>query len=262
MTFRRLPNEPLQFADLAAKNPKKPRADISRATDTRTNTYNKVAGSGIFNIWSDFNELSPSAELTQYYPDWRVEYIKLVEVYRNALMKVRTENVGASDNPRLKFGKNPSENLTTPETLAKGVKIGALGNYTYMKWFDSYEILSYDPALLTFGSYNQVRTDNVKYTDSRRLTYNKVAGKYRGNIWSDFGELELKQDLIQQYPDYVTEWMVTGDVKTIRLNKAVSETPQAFDSGAARLFKANGYSMPSDVYFADDYCDDIISSTF
>jgi hypothetical protein len=263
VTFRRLPNEPLKADDLAAKGLSKgPKADTSRATDTRTKFYNKVAGSGVFNIWSDFNELSPSAELTQYYPDFRVEYIRLVEIYRATLTKPKNELVTSADLPLLKFGKNPSERLTTPETLAKGVKIGALGNYTYMKWFDSYEILSYDPTLLTFGSYNQVRTDNVTYTDNRRLTYNKVAGKFRGNIWSDFGELELKQDLMQQYPDYVTEWMLSADSKKISINKAVSETPKAFDSGAARLFKADGYSIPSDVYFADDYCDDIISSTF
>jgi hypothetical protein len=256
--------EPLQAADSAPKTLSKgTKAEQQWAHDTSAKTYTKVGGANVFNIWSDFAELDPQLELAQHYPDYRLEYLKSIDVRVNKLTKARSDIALSADAATLKPNKGLSETPTMLEGIGKFANIAQVGNSTLTSWYDSNEITSYDPTLMTYGQVKTIRFDKVTYSDTVGRQFNKTAGKYKTSIWTDFLELDSSQDLAQYYPPYVTEMLRTADGSTRRLNKGLSENPVSADSGTVRVFDNDSYFIDSSPYYAEDYMSDgITTSTF
>lgn len=224
--------------------------------------FGKTAGQNVWQVWDDYVELHPFNELAQNYPDYRVEYLRSVDVSTRQFTKAPADIARPTDSIAFVKGKNPSDLPRATDLPQKGYS-KILGDQSDFAWVDSNEILSFDPRLLTFGAYTEFKRDKVRTLDSDTVQYNKTAGSYRAHVWDDFMEVERFTELTQYWPDYVTELILPSEQVSFNLTKRISDTFEANSSGVARLYPPNGYATNTPiVYFADDYEDSIVSSTF
>jgi len=238
------------------------KAEIINAGFNSNRQFGKTAGSNVWQVWNDYNEFHPFNELAQNYPDYRVEYLTSVDVIVKRPTKGLSDVPRATDSVIFVKGKNPSDLSRATDLPQKGYS-KILGDQSDFFWIDSYEVLSFDPRLLTFGAYTEFKRDKARTVDSDTIQYGKQGGSYRAHIWNDYMELENFNELTQYWPDYVTELILPTENVTFTFSKQFSDTFEANTSGAARLYPPDGYATNTPiVYFADDYEESIVTSTF
>jgi hypothetical protein len=149
------------------------------------------------------------------------------------------------------------------QTIGKSLSIAQVGNSTSTFWLDTYEILTYDETLLTYGYMKNIKFDNASYSDSTSKQWNRKPGSYSTRIWSDFNEFNPGYDIAQYYDPYTTELLNPVDTATKRLNKGITENPKSNDSGSVRNFNSGAYVIDTSPYFLEDYtADGVTTSTF
>ena len=230
------------------------RAEIQKARDVRTNQYTKAGGANLYTIWSDYLELDVSnQDLTQSYQPYRIEYLRTIDAYV------------------AKFTKAPSDIVRTPETFVKNIKptkseiikpielVGKFttktqfGDSTLTAWYDSYEILSYDPTLLTYGEIRTTRFDIGRANDAVGKNLNVKVGDFKSRTWYDFNEIDVPTGLTQSWTPYTFEPARAFDSATRNLNKGLKEIQRASDTGSIRVFSSNSYVRDTSPYYASDY---------
>lgn len=241
------------------------KAETQNAIDVRTKQYNKTGGANLYTIWTDYNEIDVyQQDLTQYYEPYRVEYLKSIDAYVARFSKPRADTVKSQDSLTRVVGLGKNENPRSTDALGKFVRKPQVGNSTLTAWYDSFEILSFDPTLLTYGEIRTTRFDIGRANDAVGKRYNVVPGELKSRTWYDFNEFEITNALAQYWPPYVVEPAYVGDSITTRLiGKGLVETPISNDSGTVRVFSSNSYVRDTSPYFAEDYTiDGITTSTF
>ena len=248
--------------DAVGKQLDKPKSETVKSADKSPLTVTKPAGT-MFTVWTDYNELVVGQDLDQNYDDIRLEYLIAIENFVKVNSKRLSETPKAADVRVKTIGKNNSETQLARETLGKYFTKPEVGNSTLTAYYDTNEIYSFDETLFSYGLTRTTRFDIARPADAIGKNYNVKAGYYRTNIWSDYLDLEFNNDLANYYPPYVTEFMVSVDAATKRLNKGRTELPRATDAGFVRKFDSGAYVIDTSPYFAEDYTSDGVTiSTF
>jgi hypothetical protein len=248
--------------DAVGKQLDKPKSETVKSADKAPLTVTKPAGT-MFTVWTDYNELVVGQDLDQNYDDIRLEYLIAIENFVKVYSKSLSETSKAADVRVKSISKPISETQLARETLGKYFTKPEVGNSTLTAYYDTNEIYSFDETLFSYGLTRTTRFDIARPADAIGKNYNVKAGYYRTNIWSDYLDLEFNNDLANYYPPYVTEFMVSVDAATKRLNKGRTELPRATDAGFVRKFDSGAYVIDTSPYFAEDYTSDGVTiSTF
>jgi hypothetical protein len=240
------------------------KAEIQNATDARTKQYNKTGGANLYTIWTDYNEIDVyQQDLTQYYEPYRVEYLKAIDSRVNRFTKPRADIARTQDGITRSVGLGKNENTRSVDALGKFVRKPQVGDSTLTAWYDSFEILSYDPTLLTYGEIRTTRFDIGRANDAVGKRYTVNPGEFKSRTWYDFNEFEITNAEAQYWPPYVVEPAYVGDSVTTRAGKRLVETPRSSDSGTVRVFSSNSYIRDISPYYASDYVNEgVVTSTF
>lgn len=228
--------------------------DISRATDVRSNQYNKTGGANLYRIWTDYLELDVgNQDLIQSYEPYRIEYLRTIDAYAAKFTKAKADIARSSDVSTRQIRPNKTEIIKPIELVGKFVAKPQVGDSTLTRWYDSYEILSYDPTLLTYGEIRTTRFDISRATDAVGKKPNIVPQDYKSRTWYDFNEIDIPTDLSQYWPTYGFNPANATDSAVRNLNKGLKEFPRSTDSGTVRVFSSNSYVRDTSPYYASDY---------
>ena len=239
------------------------KVDTAGVTMIYSKQFTKVGAEKIADIWTDYVELHPFNELIQNYPDYRIEFMRVLDSRTLTTTKSNSDTNTVSDTRTLSIQPLKQDIALTSETKAKSFA-KPLGDQFDYRWVDYDEILSFDPKLLLYGEFEQYKFDRTYPVDSIGKTYTKIGGSFRASIWNDFEEIRIPNNEMTQYwDDYVTERIVVPVNIMIGFTKGLNESPAAVSAGVVRKFSAVGaYAAPSETYFAEDYTESITTVTF
>jgi hypothetical protein len=262
-SFKRTPPEIVKSVELAQKLLSKGTKSESLAlAELTSKQYGKAAGKSQ-SIWSDFNEITIEQDLVQILPASSYEIIFPVETITKKIQSKKSEAILLGETIQFLPTKAFPHTLLASQTIGKSLSIAQVGNSTSSFWLDTYEILSYDETLLTYGYMKTIKFDNASYSDSTSRQWNRKPGSYSTRIWSDFNEFNPGYDIAQYYDPYTTELLNPVDTATKRLNKGITENPKSNDSGSVRNFNSGAYVIDTSPYFLEDYtADGVTTSTF
>lgn len=230
------------------------KAEVQKATDVRTKQYTKTGGANLYTIWSDYLELDvANQDLTQAYDPYRIEYLRTIDAYVAKFTKGKADAVRTTETFVRTIQPNKSEIIKPIELVGKFTNKPQVGDSTLTAWYDSYEILSYDPTLLTYGEIRTTRFDIGRAQDAVGKNYNVSPGDFKSRTWFDFNEIDVPTGLTQYWTPYSFEPARAFDSATRNLNKGLKEIPKAKDSGSVRVFSSNAYVRDTSPYYAEDY---------
>lgn len=262
-SFKRTPPEIVKSVEFVQKLLSKGTKSESLAlAELASKQYGKAAGKRQ-SIWSDFNEITIEQDLVQILPASSYEIIFPVETITKKIQPKKSEAILLGETIQFLPTKGFPHTLLASQTIGKSLSIAQVGNSTSTFWLDTYEILSYDETLLTYGYMKTIKFDNASYSDSTSRQWNRKPGSYSTRIWSDFNEFNPGYDIAQYYDPYTTELLNPVDTATKRLNKGITENPKSNDSGSVRNFNSGAYVIDTSPYFLEDYtADGVTTSTF
>jgi len=262
-SFKRTSPEIVKSVELVQKLLSKGTKSESLAlAELASKQYGKAAGKPQ-SIWSDFNEITIEQDLVQILPASSYEIIFPVETITKKIQPKKSEAILLGETIQFLPTKGFPHTLLASQTIGKSLSIAQVGNSTSTFWLDTYEILSYDETLLTYGYMKTIKFDNASYSDSTSRQWNRKPGSYSTRIWSDFNEFNPGYDIAQYYDPYTTELLNPVDTATKRLNKGITENPKSNDSGSVRNFNSGAYVIDTSPYFLEDYtADGVTTSTF
>jgi hypothetical protein len=255
ISAQRIYTEASQASDKASIlfSPARGFSDTAKYSDARNIQYTKAGGANLYTIWSDYLELDASLDLTQSYQPYRIEYLRTIDAYVAKFTKAPSDIVRTPETFAKTIRPNKNEIINPIELVGKFFNKPQVGDSTLTAWYDSYEILSYDPTLLTYGEIKTTRFDIGRANDTVGKNFNIKAGDFKSRTWYDFNENDVSTGLTQYWTPYTVEPARVFDSARRNINKGLNELPRATDTGSVRVFSSNSYVRDTSPYYASDY---------